>query len=50
MGGSQGSRPINMHFLKKMDFYLQRNYQILWQCGKNDFKYLLYTFIILIQC
>ena len=41
IGGSQGSSPINMHFIKKLDFYIKNNYQILWQCGEYDYNYLI---------
>ena len=41
LGGSQGSSPINNHFLNNIDFYLRNNLQIIWQCGENEYKSLL---------
>ena len=38
LGGSQGSKPLNNHFIKKCNEYLQYGIQILWQCGKTDFN------------
>jgi UDP-N-acetylglucosamine--N-acetylmuramyl-(pentapeptide) pyrophosphoryl-undecaprenol N-acetylglucosamine transferase len=40
MGGSQGSKPMNFHFIKKYHEYLKHNIQIIWQCGKNDYNYI----------
>ena len=40
IGGSQGAKPINNHFLKNIHFYIKNNYQIIWQCGNFDFEYL----------
>lgn len=40
LGGSQGARALNEHFIKKASSYLEKlNMQILWQTGKNDFEY-----------
>ena len=38
VGGSQGSVPINNHFINNYKTYTQNNIQILWQCGKNNSK------------
>ena len=38
LGGSQGSKPLNKHFIKKCKEYLKYGIQILWQCGKNDYE------------
>ena len=37
LGGSQGSTPFNNHFKKTINDYKQKNIQLLWQTGKNDF-------------
>ncbi len=40
MGGSQGARAINHHFVKKASLYLEKlGMQILWQTGKADFEF-----------
>lgn len=40
LGGSQGSRAINRHFVKKAPLYLEKlGMQILWQTGKTDFEF-----------
>ncbi len=40
LGGSQGARAINRHFVDKVTLYLERiGMQILWQTGKADFEY-----------
>jgi len=40
MGGSQGARAINRHFVKKAPLYLEKlGMQILWQTGKTDYEY-----------
>ncbi len=39
LGGSQGSRPINMHILDNLDLYAKRpEVQLLWQTGTNDYQ------------
>ena len=39
MGGSQGARTLNQHFLNKISIYLDKlNIQILWQTGKADLE------------
>ena len=40
MGGSQGSKPINDHLLKNYKKYLNKDCQILWQCGAHSIDYL----------
>ena len=37
LGGSQGSLPLNIHFQKQHLIYLQKGYQIIWQCGEAHF-------------
>ncbi|MCH8299383.1 MAG: hypothetical protein IIC39_02430 [Candidatus Marinimicrobia bacterium] len=38
-GGSQGSRPINMHILENLEKYTGRpELQLLWQTGTNDYQ------------
>ncbi|MFQ6617861.1 MAG: glycosyltransferase [Fidelibacterota bacterium] len=38
-GGSQGSRPINMHILKAINFYGGSEiFQLLWQTGYTDYQ------------
>ncbi len=37
-GGSQGSKPINEHVIKNLDFYNNLNANIIWQCGVNNLK------------
>ncbi|MEA3287900.1 MAG: undecaprenyldiphospho-muramoylpentapeptide beta-N-acetylglucosaminyltransferase [Candidatus Marinimicrobia bacterium] len=40
LGGSQGARTINRHFVKKASLYLEKiGMQILWQTGKADLEY-----------
>jgi UDP-N-acetylglucosamine--N-acetylmuramyl-(pentapeptide) pyrophosphoryl-undecaprenol N-acetylglucosamine transferase len=40
LGGSQGARAINHHFVKKASLYLEKlEMQILWQTGKADFEF-----------
>jgi len=41
LGGSQGASPLNNHFTKNIEFYLNNDIQIIWQCGYKDYKYLL---------
>ena len=36
IGGSQGAHPINKHIMDNIEFYINNNYQILWQCGTYD--------------
>jgi len=38
IGGSQGAHPINNHILNNITFYINNNYQLLWQCGNYDYK------------
>jgi len=38
VGGSQGARALNRHFIDTIDTYLEKlNMQVLWQSGKADF-------------
>ena len=38
-GGSQGSRPINMHILENLEKYITHpELQLLWQTGTNDYQ------------
>ena len=40
LGGSQGSYAFNNYFEKTFKFYLENNFQLIWQCGpKNINKY-----------
>ncbi|NQV16795.1 undecaprenyldiphospho-muramoylpentapeptide beta-N-acetylglucosaminyltransferase [bacterium] len=40
LGGSQGAKAINRHFVKKAPLYLEKlGIQILWQTGKADFEF-----------
>lgn len=40
MGGSQGARTINHHFVERIGRYLEKlDIQVLWQTGKYDFEY-----------
>jgi len=40
LGGSQGARFINHHFVKKISIYLEKiGMQVLWQTGKADFEF-----------
>ena len=34
IGGSQGSMPLNNHFINNINHYKNLNVQIIWQCGK----------------
>ena len=36
IGGSQGAHAINEHIINNIKFYINNDYQILWQCGAND--------------
>jgi len=38
LGGSQGSLFFNNYFYKEIDFYINNNFQLIWQCGYNNFK------------
>ena len=40
LGGSQGANSINNHILKNINYYINNDYQLLWQCGDNDYEYL----------
>ena len=40
LGGSQGASPINNHILNNIKNYTKNDFQIIWQCGKRDLKYL----------
>ena len=40
LGGSQGASPINNHILNNINNYTDDNFQLIWQCGKNDLQYL----------
>lgn len=40
LGGSQGARAINRHFVEKVTQYLEKiGMQILWQTGKADYEF-----------
>ena len=40
LGGSQGSYAFNNYFKETFKFYLENNFQLIWQCGiKNIDKY-----------
>ena len=39
LGGSQGSVCFNNYFYNELDFFINNNFQIIWQCGFNNFKY-----------
>ncbi len=40
LGGSQGARAINHHFVRKISIYLEKlDMQVLWQTGKADFEF-----------
>jgi len=41
IGGSQGSRPLNNHFIKHFKLYANKGIQIIWQCGKLDYTTIL---------
>ena len=38
LGGSQGSAPINNHFLNHYKQYLEKEIRLIWQCGENNIK------------
>ena len=40
LGGSQGATPLNNHFVEQVNFYTKNNFQLIWQCGNKDYKYL----------
>ena len=40
LGGSQGARAINRHFIDRISKYLEKlDMQVLWQTGKTDFEF-----------
>ena len=40
LGGSQGARAINRHFIDRISTYLEKlGMQVLWQTGKADYEY-----------
>jgi len=40
LGGSQGARAINRHFIDRISTYLEKlGMQVLWQTGKADFEF-----------
>ena len=38
IGGSQGARPINAYILKHINFFIENDFQILWQVGSSNFN------------
>ena len=38
LGGSQGSVPINNHFIKHYSEYLDMGVKLIWQCGEKNIK------------
>jgi len=40
LGGSQGATPLNNHFVEQVNFYIKNKFQLIWQCGNKDYKYL----------
>jgi len=38
VGGSQGADAINNYILNSMNFFLENNYQVLWQTGNFSYK------------
>ena len=38
VGGSQGADAINNYILNNINFFLQNNYQVLWQTGSYSYK------------
>ena len=38
LGGSQGSVPINNHFIKIYKKYIDMGIHLIWQCGENNAK------------
>ena len=38
LGGSQGSRIINKHIIKNIDFYISQGFQLYIQCGEKNQK------------
>jgi len=40
VGGSQGAKPINVHILNNINFYIENDYQIIWQSGSYDYELL----------
>lgn len=39
LGGSQGSKIINKHIIKNIDFYTSQGFQLYIQCGEKNQKY-----------
>ena len=40
IGGSQGSVPINNHFLNHYKEYLEKGIRLIWQCGESNIELL----------
>lgn len=40
LGGSQGSHPFNIHFLKVYNEYIEKGIQLLWQTGNLDIDWI----------
>ena len=38
LGGSQGALPINNHLISNVEFYSNNKYQIILQCGHNNYN------------
>ena len=38
LGGSQGSLPINNHFLNHYKDYVKNGIRLIWQCGENNLQ------------
>ena len=38
IGGSQGAAPLNQHFYDNYEFYKKNDYQIILQCGENNYN------------
>ena len=38
LGGSQGSKPLNSFFIKNYKKIIEKNIQIIWQTGVNEFE------------
>ena len=36
LGGSQGSHALNSYFKETFKFYLDNNFQLIWQCGNKN--------------
>jgi len=39
LGGSQGSLPLNTHFQTMYPKYVEKGFQIIWQCGEAHFDH-----------